>query len=360
MKTVTTKTDAGRMLWSINDPVIRLREWGTDKKYDLPQPPTSEFIIGAGSGTSVRITDTEGVISRRHCKLAFEHGKWTIRDLGSKNGTFVDGSQREASVITPGTEIRLGKTTLLAESAAFVELRGYVGRVLGMGPERIDAVDHALRAIRFAAIRGAALVLCGDGELVPIALDLHRRVIGPDKPFVSCDPRRRETDANVRSVQNTTKGMEALKAAKGGSICVWSNRLPRDFNDLTLALRRPGAEVQLIVCAHTPAEARSFIAAPIVIPSLRGRDRELDRIIDEYAAEALASLGCAGPFTSDDRAWVREHSATSLPEIEKGTRRLVALRHTKTLAAAASMLGMAQGSLQEWVGRRELPARSKA
>lgn len=352
----TTRTDSGALLWRIDDPIIRLRVWGTETVYHLPAPPVNDWIIGTGDGSSLRLTDSDGLISRRHCKLAFEQAQWTIRDLGSKNGTFVDGSQREACVIAPGAEIRLGKITFLAESAALADLRAYLSRILGWKADRFEAVDHALRAVRLAATRRAALVLCGDGDLVAIAHDLHRRVIGPDKPFVSCDPRRREVSANVRSAMNFAKGMQALSAAKGGSLCVWTNRLPRDFNEVTAALRHPSAEAQLTVCAHTPAEARSFIAAPIVIPSLRTRDSELARVIDEYAMDALASLGCSGPFTHDDRAWVREHSASSLPEIEKGTRRLVALRHTKTLSAAAALLGMAQGSLQEWVDRRTLPS----
>ena len=146
--------------------------------------------------------------------------------------------------------------------------------------------------------------------------------------------------------------MPALEAAKGGSLCVWIKRRPRDFGEVTEALRRPGAHAQLIVCAHTPTEARSYISAPIEIPSLSSRTKEIGRIIDEYASDAIASFSANVSFSKGDREWVLAHSANSLPDIEKGTRRLVALRHAGSTTRAAVLLGMAPASLQEWLGRR--------
>jgi hypothetical protein len=52
---------------------------------------------------------------------------------------------------------------------------------------------------------------------------------------------------------------------------------------------------------------------------------------------------------------VRKNAASSLPEIEKATLRLVALRHSRNLSQAAARLGMAPVSLSRWIGRREMP-----
>jgi len=42
---------------------------------------------------------------------------------------------------------------------------------------------------------------------------------------------------------------------------------------------------------------------------------ELDRIIGEYAGDAIAELGAPHEaFTADDRAWVRDHAAGSFVE----------------------------------------------
>jgi hypothetical protein len=51
----------------------------------------------------------------------------------------------------------------------------------------------------------------------------------------------------------------------------------------------------------------------------------------------------------------------SLSEIEKGTRRLLAIRqHDDNTASAARALGMASISLARWIGRRALPERRSA
>jgi transcriptional regulator of acetoin/glycerol metabolism len=83
---------------------------------------------------------------------------------------------------------------------------------------------------------------------------------------------------------------------------------------------------------------------------------ELVRIIDEYAADAVTALGIQpNSFPSSDREWVLEHAASSLPEIEKATRRLRSIRETGNLNQAAARLGMARVSLHKWIRRRPLP-----
>ena len=102
-----------------------------------------------------------------------------------------------------------------------------------------------------------------------------------------------------------------------------------------------------------------LVLAPIQIPALSVRQHELDRIIDEYAQDAVVVLRSSASFTKIDRDWVRTHSATSLPEIEKGAWRLVALRKGGSVARAAELLVMSHASLGEWFARRRLakPAR---
>ena len=55
------------------------------------------------------------------------------------------------------------------------------------------------------------------------------------------------------------------------------------------------------------------------------------------------------------RVLVIDHCPLTLPEIEKATRRLVAIEMSKSLPLAAERLGMAPVSLSRWIGRRELP-----
>lgn len=58
----------------------------------------------------------EGGVSRRHAHIAYEDGQFTLEDLNSVNGTFVNGVRvpsGERSPITEGDEIRLGRVLLV-------------------------------------------------------------------------------------------------------------------------------------------------------------------------------------------------------------------------------------------------------
>ncbi len=349
-----TVTDPAADEWLIDDDVTHLREWGTRRVHVLPA--IDELTIGAADACALQLHDPLRCVSRRHARLSRERSRWMLRDLGSKNGTRLDGARRTVFPLEPGVEVGIGRITLIAESRALVALHGFLGRLLGWRDSGLPALDRALRAVRRAATRRGPLIVCGDGDLVPIAHGLHRRALGEGRPFVVCDPRRGSAAATVRAAASHAEGMAAMEAAAGGTLCVRARRLPLDFRDVSLALRDPASRVQLIVCTDDPADARTLLADPLVISPLSRRRAELGRIVDEYAEDACASLG-AGPegFTQADRAWVLEHSASSLPEIEKGTRRLVAIRQAGSISRAAARLGMSHVALAQWIGRRRLP-----
>jgi pSer/pThr/pTyr-binding forkhead associated (FHA) protein len=48
-------------------------------------------------------------VSGRHCELSFSEGIWSIRDLGSTNGTKVNGQQVPVKALRPGDEIAIAK-----------------------------------------------------------------------------------------------------------------------------------------------------------------------------------------------------------------------------------------------------------
>lgn len=353
---VSTKTDLASHDWAIDDDVMQLRQWATATTHVLPGLPVRECTVGAAETCALRLHDPSERVSRLHARLVRAQDHWLLRDAGSKNGMRLDGARRNEIVLEPGIEIGLGGVTLIAESALSIALRNFLARLLGYGSDRAEGVDYALRSVRMAAARRAALVLCGDGDLVPTAGSIHRHARGSDRPFIVCDPRRQPGKATVRSPENYATGMEALAAASGGTLCVRRERLPRDFEEVVAILLAPGSQVQLVVCGDLLEESEQYRARPLVIPPLAGRGHEIDQIIKEYAADAVNDLAIRPPgFFEADHAWVREHATTSLPEIEKATLRLVALRASRTLSSAATRLGMAPISLSRWIGRRRLP-----
>ena len=71
-----------------------------------------QLIIGRDSSNSIAINDAE--ISRKHSRLSFQGGKYVIEDLGSTNGTFVNGQRLAGPVVLkPGDVVSLGEQIVL-------------------------------------------------------------------------------------------------------------------------------------------------------------------------------------------------------------------------------------------------------
>lgn len=233
-------------------------------------------------------------------------------------------------------------------------LRGYLARLLGWSNS--SAIDHALQCIHLARKHRAQLVLCGHGDLVPVAYGLHRRALGTDTPFIVCDPRRGNTRATVRAPANYVDVAAAFEAASGGSLCVRLRRRPPDFASLVARLRESN-DVQYI-CLDGDSLQWLVRPGPIEIPSLSERTGDLPRVVDEYVHDAMVALAMpprSFAFAETDRRWLVEYApTTSLSEIEKAALRLVSLRSSANLSQAAARLGMAPVSLVRWAGRRDL------
>ena len=75
-----------------------------------------QITIGRDSTNGITINDAE--ISRRHARLTFQGGKYILEDLGSTNGTFVNG-QRLAGprVLKPGEVVSFGEQIVLVFEA---------------------------------------------------------------------------------------------------------------------------------------------------------------------------------------------------------------------------------------------------
>jgi len=80
------------------------------EKFLLTQSVTK---IGRGDQAEIQIEDAG--ISRLHCAIILG-SETTIRDLGSTNGTVVDGRTITETVILDGTIIKIGSTTLTYSS----------------------------------------------------------------------------------------------------------------------------------------------------------------------------------------------------------------------------------------------------
>jgi hypothetical protein len=67
-------------------------------------------VIGRGEQATLRLPDVG--ISRRHARLDFDGSQVVLTDLGSTNGTMVNGQRVTAVALNPGDMIQIGTTSL--------------------------------------------------------------------------------------------------------------------------------------------------------------------------------------------------------------------------------------------------------
>lgn len=75
----------------------------------FPLQPGST-VIGRGDQATLRLPDVG--ISRRHARIDFDGNQVVLTDLGSTNGTMVNGQRISAVALNPGDMIQVGTTTL--------------------------------------------------------------------------------------------------------------------------------------------------------------------------------------------------------------------------------------------------------
>ncbi len=74
-------------------------------------PLNVSTVIGRGVEADVRMIEDK--MSRRHCRLVAEGGMTFVEDLGSSNGTFVNGVRVTRQKLNDGDKIQIGQTTIL-------------------------------------------------------------------------------------------------------------------------------------------------------------------------------------------------------------------------------------------------------
>ncbi len=134
------------------------------------------LVLGRVQGADVIIRDARA--SRRHAELAPEDGALRLHDLGSVNGTLVDGEPVQEALLRGGEEIRIGgvRIAVLATEPAvtgapiaepvrpgvIVETEGpswsMIGRIVEARTKRGRRLTYAALAVAAAAVVTVAVV----------------------------------------------------------------------------------------------------------------------------------------------------------------------------------------------------------
>lgn len=80
-------------------------------RYELDHTTRPVITIGHGGSTIVVL---DQLVSQRHAQLSYSNGSWTIEDVGSVHGTFVNSNRiSEATALKDDDQIRCGETIIL-------------------------------------------------------------------------------------------------------------------------------------------------------------------------------------------------------------------------------------------------------
>ncbi|RUL88850.1 ATP-binding protein [Tautonia sociabilis] len=184
------------------------------KRFELPGGPAA---LGRERTSPIRLHDSE--VSRRHAEVRPEGPEgYRIVDLGSANGTFVNGQLVDQATLRPGDRVQIGSTVLLFDSSpasrddltdrvdvlalARAEDRSEIVRSLPVGhgqrvlgePESANEwlkVRLANLSVMYQATRAISHVLDPDA-LLPQILQLVFESIGADRGAILLFDDRRE------------------------------------------------------------------------------------------------------------------------------------------------------------------------
>lgn len=158
-----------------------------------PHPGTiTEVKDGAviGRSRSADVQFEEKTLSRRHARFVMAEGQWKIIDLGSSNGTFVNGTAVHAgTVLKDGDEIRLGEVTLQFVSPLQDAMFSRVDVTLDPGAEQapifenVSVEDHIEQLLPKGIEEDAGQLMIQRLRLLSEVAEILGNVIEADKLF---------------------------------------------------------------------------------------------------------------------------------------------------------------------------------
>ena len=90
--------------------LIHKRPDGSEKKLEFGSKP---IIVGRLPESEIQVRDS--FISRVHCGISYAGSQFTLKDLGSPNGTYRNGARVFECNLATGDKTQVGNTTLMFE-----------------------------------------------------------------------------------------------------------------------------------------------------------------------------------------------------------------------------------------------------
>ena len=281
---------------------------------------TRPVTIGANRGLDLTLLDR--AVSGRHARIERSEEGYLIRDLGSRNGTYVDGVPTLLARIGPGSRIRLGRTELR------VVARGEPGDaradgIVAASPAMIAVLEMVEQCARLAwpVLIGGETGVGKEG----VARAIHLRSGRREKPFVTINAAGFSESMVESQLFGHEKGAftgavaqhrGVFEQADGGTLFldeIGELPLPMQARLLrvldTWEIRRVGSEstlrvnVRLVCATHRNLAELALSGAfredlyyrlarlPIVIGPLRDRPEDIVPLAEHFLARTRSELG---------------------------------------------------------------------
>jgi len=246
--------------------------------------------LGRSSDADLQLVD--GKVSRQHCRFTIRNGRLEVEDLGSHNGTYVNGEKLTAArALAAGDEVAVGDSLFLVDGGADAAAArfGDATLIVTPGGTASEAAPAALPptpdGARLAAAAALAIELAGCADLEAAAravLAAMEKALAPKRGFVLLWDRAqalarplvgRSDDATV-SISRTVL---ELAARRKQAVAVEDA-----VEDRVLKQARSVVRNQL----------RAVAVAPVLVGGEVVGFLHVDRASPRYAAEDAALLDC--------------------------------------------------------------------
>ena len=147
-------------------------------------------VVGRARSCALQLDDR--LVSRRHVRFDRTGDGWTVQDLETPNGVWVNEARVDSALLAPGDTVIVGQHVLIYQEADLTEAEAMVvaarrHKMMGPGSEsthRLPQIraEHLLENVRLR-IKAHLVILSGDDKR-GIPLDSGRFVVGFGK---ACD-----------------------------------------------------------------------------------------------------------------------------------------------------------------------------
>jgi two-component system, NtrC family, nitrogen regulation response regulator GlnG len=306
--------------------------------------PLRDAPIYFGSSPNCDLVLSDKTVSRRHLMAVRESDEVILRDQGSTNGTFIQGSRFKEITIGYGAEVKLGRTLLkyLPEEEVVepeVADSDYFGSLVG----RNTKMRRLFKLLEDVAQNNATVLIEGEtgtGKEL-IAEEIHNHSPREGGPFIVFDcgavPRELIESSLFGHVKGSFTGAitdrkGAFAEAHGGTIFLDEiGELPLELQPTLLraldkkAVRRVGSntyeKVDVRIVAATNRDLRAEVAAKtfredlyyrlavirVNLPPLRERGDDIKILVDHFI-RSFSPPGRQLAITPEDMSRLQRHS----------------------------------------------------